>query len=374
MFLLYFLAIIPVIIYTVLYFKKESVHLYEFLTCSVACLIIAGIFHISLFKYMTDDVEVLSGEIIKATFHPTWVEKYKVAHYKTVYSGSGKHRTSHRVFSHYTTHYRTHSEYWDCDTNLNTTKTINRDLYDEICVNFNNKNTETPFKTGFYSGDKHVYTTYKKTSYIYPVTKTQAWANRLKCSKTVFTYPSIPNGTKLFEYPVPTDWRASNRLINEPSINLLEFDRMNSRLGFMKKVNIILINFGENTDPLIAKYQEAKFLGGKKNDIVICYGNKVDGIPSWSYVFSWSENCLVKRNIETLLLSNKINNTLLISLEKEIAINYEIKDWKKFEYITIYPSGNSILLYVLICIILNAGMVWFITSNDVDKDGKYGRY
>jgi hypothetical protein len=369
MYILYFLALIPIIIYAVLYFKNKSVHLYEFLACSAVCLIIAGIYHASLFKYMTDDVEVHSGEIVKATHYPTWVEKYKVAHYKTVYSGSGKNRTSHQVFSHYTTHYRTHPQYWECYTSIKTSHHITEDFYTGICKNFNNENVETEFKSGFYSGDKNIYSSYKKASaFIYPVTKSQAWANRLKCSRTVFSYPSIPDGTKVYEYPVPTNWQVSNRLINEPDISILEFDRLNAKCGQMKKVNVIMINFGENIDSMIAKYQEAKFIGGKKNDIVICYGNKVNGIPSWAYVFSWSENCLVKVNIEALLLSNRVDNSILPLIEREIKLNYLIKDWDKFNYITIYPTTNSIWLYLLLVVLINGGLIYFIIVNEIDKN------
>lgn len=251
MYILYFLALIPIIIYTVLYFKNKSVHLYEFLACSAICLIIAGIFHASLIQYMTDDVEVHSGEIVKATHYPTWVEKYKIVHYKTVYSGTGKHRTSHQVFSHYTTHYSTHNRYWECYTSIKTSHNITEDFYVDICKNFNNQNTEAGFKSGFYSGDKNIYSTYKRAStFIYPATKSQTWANRLKCSRTVFSYPSIPDGVKVCEYPIPTDWQVSNRLINEPDISILEFDRLNARCGQMKKVNVIMINFGENTDSI----------------------------------------------------------------------------------------------------------------------------
>lgn len=125
---------------------------------------------------------------------------------------------------------------------------------------------------------------------------------------------------------------------------------------------------------MIAKYQEAKFLGGKKNDIVICYGNKVKGIPSWAYVFSWSENCLVKVNIESLLLSNRVNNNILPLIEREIKLNYLIKDWDKFNYITIYPSGNSILLYCLLVLIINGGLVYFIIMNDINKEDGNRRY
>lgn len=377
MYILYFLALIPIIIYAFLYFKTEEVHIYEFLACSAACLIIAGIYHASLIKYMTDDIEVLSGEIIKATFHPKWIEEYQQMHTYTTTDGKG-HSTTH---IYYTTEHRTHQEYWDCDTSINTSHCIDKAFYDQICNNFGNKNTEDGHKSGFDGGDKNIYTTYKRRStYIYPVTKTQSWANRIKCSKTVFSYPSIPDGTKLYEYPIPTNWQVSNRLINEPNISILEFDRLNAKVGDMKKVNVIMINFGENTDPMIAKYQEAKFIGGKKNDIVICYGNKVNGIPSWAYVFSWSENCLVKVNIEAILLSNRVNNNILPLIEREIKLNYLIKDWEKFNYITIYPTANAIFLYIFLVIIINGGLVYFIIKNEIDKDYegnrryKYGYY
>jgi hypothetical protein len=380
MWLLYLFAIIPIIIGFVLWLKYDKVNLIEWISGSVAAFVLAGIIHACAIAGMTGDQEVWSGRITHATYYPEWVEEYEVAVYRTethteTDSEGNTTTTSEEVFDHYETHYRTHDRYWEATTDLNYDKTISETFFKEISKNFNNLTTKQPYKSGFYSGDKNIYVAYNKTGFIYPVTDIRRFENRIKAAPTVFSFPKIPTGIKVYEYPLPHDWLVSTRLINENKIDIKEFDRLNTRLGFKKRVNLIMINF-DKQDQSIAQYQEAKFIGGKKNDLVMCYGNVgANGVPGWSYVFGWTEKALCKRNLETILLTNPINNAILSYIEREVIANYTIKDWTKFSYISIEPRSSTYIWYFLFMFITQIGLYIFFFKNDIDKgDGVYTRY
>jgi hypothetical protein len=370
MWLLYAIAIVPIILWFILWIVGNKINWVEMVSGCVASLILAGIFHLATFEMMTSDREVLSGQITKATFHPRWIEEYQQAHTRSVYCGrDSKGNSRYRTETYYTTEHRTHTEYWDCDTDLGDSHNITTAFFEEIKKNFNNLTTERPYKHGFDGGDRNIYVSYNKTGYVYPVTTTKGFKNLLLCSKTVYSFPEVPKGVKVFEYPYPTDWLHSTRLINESRISAYEFDKLNTRLGFAKHINVIMINFGSNPDSNIANYQQSKYCGGKKNDLVICYAK--DGGANWAKVFSWSESELCKRNLETLILNNPINNLLLEPIRKEIVLNYTPKDWSKFDYISLEPPASAMYWYLFVLVLLQAGIIAFAFMNEFDKEEKY---
>ena len=172
----------------------------------------------------------------------------------------------------------------------------------------------------------------------------------------------------VYEWPSNPNWLVSDRLIGESRISVLEFDRFNSRLGPVKKANVIMINF-KNRDRSIAEFQRAKFIGGKKNDIVVCYGGiGTNGIASWSSCFGWSESEICKRNIETLILSNPINNGILTIIEKEIRANYVKKDWTKWNYIQIDPPTWSWWTLIIVMAITQTIFWLWANANEFSKD------
>lgn len=365
MWMLYCVAIVPIILWFILWVVGNKINWVEMVAGCVTSLILAGIFHVCVFEYMTSDNEVLSGQITKATFHPRWIEEYQEAHTTTSTDSDGN-TTTH---TYYTTEHRTHTEYWDCDTDLGQCHRISTPFFEDIKRNFNNLTTERPYKSGFDGGDRNIYVSYNRTGYIYPVTVTRGFKNLLLCSKTVYSFPELPKGVPVYEYPYPNDWTQSNRLINENRISKYAFDKLNTRLGFAKHINVIMVNFGSNPDSNIANYQQAKWCGGKKNDLVICYAK--DGGANWAKVFSWSESELCKRNLETLIIRNPINELLLEPIRKEIVLNYTAKDWTKFDYIFLEPPATAMYIYLAILILMQAGIIVFCFMNEYDKEEKY---
>jgi hypothetical protein len=196
---------------------------------------------------------------------------------------------------------------------------------------------------------------------------TYTFENRIKAAPSVFSFPKVPEKANVYSYPKNNNWRSSNRLLGSSSgaISILSWDRMNSRLGPFKKVNVILIGFGDG-DSGIARLQEAKWIGGKKNDLVLCYGGPNDN-PTWSHVFGWTEKEVVKRNLETILLKNPIDEKIVSKIEDEINKNYQIKEWKKFDYISIEPPTWTYLMLLGILVVTQGGFLAWSYFNSREK-------
>ncbi len=385
MVMLYLMGCLPLVVGAVLWGMKKEVIWWEWLAGAIMGFVVAGIMNLVAVTGMTGDHETWSGRITHATHHPEWVEKYKVAIYKTEHytdtesytDGNGKRKTrtvrkSRQVFSHYETRYRTHSQSWDCQDTLGNGRSIPQSFYEEIKANFGGAETRAGNKSGFYSGDPNVYVATNKTGYIYPTTTWRSFENRIKAAPSLFSFSKVPEGTEVFPYPENANWRQSNRLLGSAATtaSILEWDRMNARLGPSKKVNVIACGFGPDADSKIAHYQQASWVGGRKNDVVICFGGGTAAKPSWVFVFGWTESELAKRNLESIILENGFGDSVIPLIEKEIEANYVIKDWKKFDYISI-EAPTWVYVVNLILIVLASGGYWFwAMTNEADKEGR----
>jgi len=371
----YIIALIPIIIGTVLFCASKKVCWQEWVGGSVCALLISAIMHGIAIHSMTDDVECWSGKITHACHFPRWVEEYQQRHETTYTTGSGKNQRTHtRVW--YTTEHATHSEHWEAYLNFGTCsedKEISEKLFNEIRVNFGNVIEDggkqwCTYGGHRYSGDNNVYRVPNKTEYLYPVTTTKHFVNRIKAAPTLFSFIKVPTNIPVYNWPENGNWMQSDRLINESRISVLEFDRMNSRLGPIKLVDVCFINFG-NRGSEIARYQEAKWLRGKKNSITLCYGQlNTNNIPGWSVCFGWSNSEICKRNLETTLITHSVDNNILPLVEKEIKENYKIKKWSDFDYIKINPPTWAYVTLIILMIITQTGFFIWANTNEFSKD------
>jgi len=385
MWLLYIIALIPAIIGLFLFIFNKKINWQEWLFGSLSGFIIAGFFHIFAIAGLTSDIETWSGQVIKVNHYPEWVEQYKKAIYKTVtrHSGSGKNRRTYteRVFSHYETRHYTHSESWDMFVNYGEeqeSKYITAQKFEEIKKLFGGSIEKTGERSCSFGGridggDRSIYTVQNNTKWIQPITTIKCFENRIKAAPTTFSFAKVPTNISVYSWPENPNVFESDRLINEPRISRLKFDQMNSRLGPKKEVNVIMINF-ENKDSSIADWQQAKWIGGKKNDIVLCYGQVKDENAKWAKVFGWSEKEICKRNLETILLTQPIDNNILTNIEAEIENNYMIKDWTKFDYISIEPRPWVYPVY-LVFLLLSQFALWiYFHLNEFEKEVKKHKY
>lgn len=387
----YLIACLPLFVAAGFWFLSNKVVIIEALILAALGFIVAGIFHFVAIYGMTDDKETWSGQVYKTTKYARWLEQYDKEIYRTEtytvtehYTDSkGKSQTRQvtrvrEVFSHLETRTRWHEEHYDCSDSLNRTVSIDKGRHEDIVSKFGQLDSFPGNRSnwGFrernhhmIGGDPNDYNSANKNNYVYPVTKIKSFENRVKAAPSVFSYVKVPEATKklLFEYPENSNMFNSDRIVGGSSFNKVLWDQLNSRLGPTKKVNLIAVNFGKLSDPSLATWLESYWIGGKKNDLVICFGGIEATKPSWVNVFGWTEQELVKRNLETVILDNGIKDDTILLIEKEVVANYKIKDWRKFDYLTI-PIPSSYFLICFLTELLIIG-IWvpIVILNDFNK-------
>lgn len=359
MWLMYLIAFIPIIIGFFVWVYSKEINFLEYLLSCVIGFLVVIIIHGLVILGMTGDTETWSGYVTKAIHIPQWVEEYQQSH--TYYVG----KTSH---TYYTTEHRTHYPEWSVECTLGergASFRIDEAKYKEILSKFGEEKTVYGSRDGFDSGDHNDYIAVNTNNYIVPITQEYSFSNKVKACPSVFSYEKIPKTIKVYEYPQNGNPFVSNRLLGVPKkdMNIFEFDKMNTFIGMKKYANVILINF-EGKDRKIAQYQEAKWVGGKKNDIVICYSKN----PKWSYVFGWTEKEVVKRDLEEMFINNDISTNMTTLIQEEIMNNYVIKDWKKFDYLTVDTPGWAYFLLIIIMIIAQATYYYYASANEYKKE------
>jgi len=373
MWIYYLLALIPVTIGLVLLVisNNRDMAIKQWLIGSVSAFIVAGIIHGLTIYGMTTDTEILTGQIESATYYPHWVNTYEEAHHTFDSDGNIS-------MTWYTTEHDNKDNYSEMNVsfgrNVTETMRIDNNYFEQLSRKFNNRSYSTPFKSGFYSGDRNVYHTFNKNGFCIPITIEKSFKNRVKASPSSFSFDKVPSNIPVFDYPYSKNAYKSNRLVGDAAnkLDIGLFDQLNSRVGRLKKGNVIVVGFN-SPDSKLGDYQRNKWLSGKKNDIVICYGvgTLEYGVTNvvWTKAFSWGdENKKLLGNLEKMFKEEPINNSILLRMEKEIFSNFKKMEWSKLDYIKISPSPMWYWIYGIVMLISQV-VIWFCIAN-LD-DGRY---
>lgn len=386
MIFLYLLALVPIAIGGALWIFNHKVNLTEWIVGSVLALVTSATMHIIAARGMTDDIQTMSGQIVSARNFSAWTEYYEYAVYRTEYytdtetytDSKGKTRTrtvhkSRQVFDHWQPSTRYHNQHWESYSNIDTEYSIDENEYIGLRNKFNHehpiagKRSTSDHNSRMIAGDPNDYVLENKTGWIQPVTKLVHWTNAVKgAGPTTFSFVEVPENAPVYEWPENPNPHASNRVIGAP-INTLAWDQMNAILGPKKRVNVIIINFRDK-DSSIVNLQRAKWIGGKKNDLVLAYGFK-DGSVTWSECFGWTESETVKSNLKSLLMTHKIDDAIIPLVMDEIIKNYKYRDFEKdFDYLDIEPRLCHYLWTIGIMLFTQIGFYVYAIYNEWTKD------
>ncbi len=371
----------------VCWFITKRIVVWEWLVTAVVAFAIAGICQLVCVHGMTDDLETVSGRIVTVQRTPAWVEYYEYAVYRTemrhgtrmVSDGKGHtHSQSYtyteQVFDHWAPSRRQHAECWNKGDDLGRGWDIGAAEYAAL-INLFGKETSSPGSRSTWShasrmlsGDPLDYHGQNVKGWVQPVTQWRAWENRVKAAPSVFSFPPVPPGIKVFDYPANSDPFSSNRLLGtaQHTITTLAWDQMNARLGGTKKINLIAVGFGPS-DSSIAEQQRSKWIGGRKNDLVLCYGGPDQFHPSWAKVFGWSDSDACKYQLQTLVLEQPMNNQIIPLIEHLVQTGYTIKNWHDFDYLSVEPPMGAYVWFFIVLAGLQAGLWAFFALNDEQK-------
>lgn len=370
----YALAVIPFLIGGLLWYSGKEVNWIEWIAGSLIGFAMAGIFHWIAMDSQTADIETWSGQLVDGRHIPKWHEYYEEAVYRTETTGSGKNQRTYTVFDHWESHTRWHDDEYGLMSNIDTTYEVDHDAFYKVAKTWggvrqvSGRRTTGAHASRMIDGDPNDYVTHNKTGFIWPVTKLVKFENRIKATPTTFSYAKVPEKIPVFHYPPNKNSFVSDRLVGSAVlVDTFKFDQMNARLGPTKRVNVIVVGFADR-DNTAAQWQEAAWIGGKKNDVVICFGG-LNKSPTWVRAFGWTDKKICLRQLESIVLEKGFSEATLPLIEAEINADYILKDWKKFDYIKVPAPLWSIWTYIGVAGICQSLFWWWARTNEYSKNG-----
>ncbi|QHJ78838.1 MAG: hypothetical protein [Caudoviricetes sp.] len=173
---------------------------------------------------------------------------------------------------------------------------------------------------------------------------------------------------KVPEYPEVKDYYRFNRVLNNTKIDTNDWnDYLNDRLkslGVQKQVNIITVVTDEPYE--FADALKYMWLGGKKNDVVMMFGNK-DGKISWFSSTSLADG-YKNQTLHARLRMNAHNKDINMELLKEqidiVQSDFERIPMEEFDYLT---SESEPPMWVIILAIILGVSASIATSYGLNR-------
>lgn len=387
MYWFYFIALIPIIVGGLVFFKNHRVVWQEWLAATALALVCAIGFNIASYYSAVGDVRTLSGEITAVKRVPRWKEYYEYAVYRTEYyteqesytDSQGRSQTrsvtkSREVFDHWEPTSTWHEEQSTAWSNIDTVDSITRPHYDDMHRKFGKETSVyTPHSTSSHAskqidGDYYDYYLENINYAVIPVLKNDRWVNKLKLDNTVYAFAPVPEDVVMPAYPECTARFQGNRLIgNGFDFTNADLDVLNAEVGFKKHCNLIIVNFSHGTPDQYNEYLRSAWRGGKSNDlIIVTCGNPAK--PTWTRVISWSDSELCKVRIANIVRDQGLDRvSLFIHIKREIMNSFNPRDWSEFDVISVEPDMSYIGWYIFALLITQAGLWYYIIANEYEQ-------
>lgn len=330
-----------------------------------ACLLFSVYF--SGFRYGTnvDDFCVINGHVVSATYEEEWTEEYTTTESYTVTDSKGQSHTKTRTV----TKRRHHSPSWYADTTVGG-MSLSPGQFAAFCDRFGNRVQTGSRHYGQVSwGDGRTFkTTWKgsMTTFI-PATSTQNVINWVKGSRgtvyrakgadtyQVLPYPGLvdtPHGPKQPRVlssgvPIEKDW-----------IKTVEWDMdvLADRVGSSKEANPLL--YFTNQDQGFVEALKDRWIGGKKNDVIVVVGVKEWPKVDWVDVVAWSKNASFSVETQDALTMVDLSDRehLMRTLTSLIQTKFERNPMSSFEYLKFEIEIPHWIIWVSGILLVAAGL------------------
>lgn len=322
---------------------------YEYLVSLVVGIVISCTVYYSGNYYLTSDTEIINGEVLgKKRVHDTYEQSYS-CNCRSVRSGNS---STMQCDTCYETHYTVE---WTAETNscgdyrIDKEDSTSRRVY---------RLPDPPRYLSILKGDP-VACEHRFTNYVKAAPQSLFHQNDLKDKKFDALIPAYPSSVY--------DFYNLDRVLTQ-GVALPDTKQWNKavalmlrQLGPLKQANLILL-FVKTDDPAYQQYLESRWVGGKKNDIIVMFG--VTDYPniSWVRVSSWTDNQLFKVQLQDSLAELKIidRQQIIQTIYTQTIKSFKRKSMKDFKYLEsdIEPPTAFLVAAIVVSILAVFGFAF----------------
>lgn len=315
----------------------------------------------ALGKYaQAHDIEILNGQVTGKYSQRVSCEHSYSCRCRESCSGTGKNRSCSQVCD------TCYDHDYDIDWNLKTS------LGDIEIERVNRQGTiEPPRYSRAASGDpvaqSHAYQNYIKAA---PDSLFNALSEKQALQRFVDQVPAYPD--KVYDYHYVD--RVLTAGVAVPDLAAWRQDLANALrvLGPAKQANVVVL-FSKESDPQFASAVNAKWLGGKKNDVVVVLGTPQYPEISWVRVLSWTDKEVFKVQLRDALLDLKTveRGAVLSTITGHIEKGFVRRPMEDFAYLKhqIEPPGWVVALLVALSVVTSVGASGYLSRNEFSTAG-----
>lgn len=315
-------------------------------------------------RLVTKDVEYWGGAVKSAVYSEPWNQKTKCRHKSECIhmDEKGKPKHSDDGPSHEFDIEEHKASYFAYDTNGEKIP-IDAKRFAELCSLFKNrkfKDMHRRFHTK--DGDRYVTTWGGQMDRLEPTTTAHQYENKILGSRSTYHYNEVdPTKWGLFDYPeIKEFYRAPAILGMKDEDASRRLDILNAQLGPQLELRaMILVFVGKPRDA--AFDQEAYWMGGNKNEFVICIGTDDDRRVQWAHVFSWTKVEALKieaRNEVMNQVDKPLDLSKVVTWMARNMQRFERKSFSEFDYLHVDPPLWVVLATHAATIVFTALWLW----------------
>lgn len=181
----------------------------------------------------------------------------------------------------------------------------------------------------------------------------------------LFELPEGPKGREGLEFPVILGETVSEKIHDR-------YRAINGKFGKSDSLRLWILVFPPNTPSVNATYQENYWVGGNKNEIVLCMALDENKRPEWAHSFSWGKPTGIAEAVKTEALNHTFDNVGWWNYSNWLDDNlhrFAKREFTaEFSYVKLKPTKASIITIILLAIFLSLGTnIWAIKNDINDK-------
>ncbi len=346
--------LIPLLIGAAAFFLSRTITWKEFAIQVAVQAVVAGTTAACVYHMNTSDDEVWSGNVTSKQREWTFCEHSYQCHCRQECSGSGKNRSCSQVCD---TCYE-HLNDYNWGVNVSTGDKLYIDRVDR-------QGTREPARfssvvIGEPASVDHGYTNYVKAA---PDTLFRRQGLVEKHGATLPAYPG-----RIYDYYRINRLVTVDTHVGDAHKWNAELQALNAEVGNKWQADVaVVLTSGKPREWFFAL--EEKWLGGKKNDVVLVINRDGDEV-TWVEVMAWVKDPLFKVKLRDSILEDpkKVDREKVIpKIRSAVVSSYQRKPMKDFEYLksSIRPSTTEWIVSLIIGLILGVGLAIFFHTQDV---------
>lgn len=333
----------------------------------------------------TADYERWGGWVTEIRYYEDWNEYV----HRTCTRSCGKGCTT----TYDCSYVQYHPEYWEAHTSNGEVVSMSKGEYRTILrEKFGGRETFQELNRNSFTNDGDMY--YARwpgtPETLQPVTTEHYYENRVQAASSVYQFPEVnPEDWDLFEYPDLDSpfWDESLLQQGAVSRNVVgdgnprqRIQYLNATMGKQYEIRMWLLIF-HNQPRAAGLAQESYWVGGNKNELVVCVGYDSNWNVDWCYPFCWSPdgyagNDVLKANIRNFVEHDEAFDlsTGVEYIAQQVREHWKRKNFDEFSYLSVDTPTWAIILVWILTIGSTVGVCYFAVVNDIDEETWARRY